>query len=353
MVRIKTDKEGLSDALNTLKGGGLVVCPSDTVYGLLVDAKNERAVQKLIAFKNRPPGKPVSVFVPGLESAASYVAMDEKQEKLTRELLPGPFTVILPSRHRVSRMLESERGTLGIRIPEYVFINELVNRYGSPLTATSANLSGRPPHYSLETLLKELPQGKKDLIDLAIDAGKLPRNKPSTVIDLSGSQVKIVRHGDVVAKERQAYETRSPAETEKTARFIVGRLLEKAAERPLVFILEGDMGAGKTIFVKGAAALFGLDSVISPTFVISYEYDINARGLRKFVHTDLFNIEDPDEFAHLGLEEYLAPGNIMFIEWGEKAGELYGKLKEKAAVIHIRMRYLTPDEREISVNSLI
>lgn len=350
MVRINKMNEALSDALNTLHAGGLVICPSDTVYGVLVDAKNAQAVEKLIAFKNRPPGKPISVFLPSLESVQDYVKADGKQEKTVRELLPGPFTIILPSTHRIDPRLESERGTLGIRLPDYRFIAELASRYGSPLTATSANLSGRPPHYSLETLLRELPAVKADLIGLAVDAGKLPRNKPSTVIDLSGSQLKIVRHGDVVSKRLKSYLTGSAAETEKTARYLVNRYLEKGSGECLVFILEGDMGAGKTVFVKGAAGLFGVDAIISPTFVVSYEYDVTGKNIHKLIHADLFNIEDASEFPHLGLEEYLKPGHLLFIEWGEKAGQLYGKLRQKARVIHISMNYLAPTEREIIVH---
>src|SRR3989344_3634264 len=179
--RTKISKE----VIETLACGGLVISPSDTVYGLLVDATNEKAVEKLIQFKNRPPGKAISIFVSDISELQSQVTVDKQQLGLVKELLPGPFTVILASKSKVSPLLESEKRTLGVRIPNYQFLLELVKKFGKPVTATSANLSGRPPHYSISSFLNDIPDTKKNLIDLIIDAGTLPRNKPSTVVDLT------------------------------------------------------------------------------------------------------------------------------------------------------------------------
>jgi L-threonylcarbamoyladenylate synthase len=238
-----------------LKQGGLVIFPSDTVYGLLVDATNEEAVKKLIAFKNRPPGKAISVFVTE-RFLNEHVTVNDSQQKLLEKLLPGPFTVILDSQHNVSKLLESEKGTLGIRIPDYELVQELVKAFGKPITATSANLGGRPPHYAVETLLKELPESKKQLIDLFVDAGKLPRNKPSTIVDLTTPQLKILRQGDVLLKDQQTFITDTPIQTRKTAQYILKKALESHKDKPIVFILEGDLGSGKTVFVKGLAEYF-------------------------------------------------------------------------------------------------
>ena len=110
--------------LQTLDSGGLVVAPSDTVYGLLVDATNETAVKKLLAFKNRPIGKPISIFVADYGMLSQQGDVQESQMQLLKRFLPGPFTVVFPSKHKVSRYLESEKGTLGIRIPSYPFITD-------------------------------------------------------------------------------------------------------------------------------------------------------------------------------------------------------------------------------------
>jgi glycosyltransferase involved in cell wall biosynthesis len=100
--------------VEVLRSGGLVVCPSDTVYGLLVDATNEEAVKKLIAFKERPVGKAISVFLDGFEMMGKVV--DTSMIKpATKSLIPGPYTFILPSLHYCSKLLESEKGTLGVR----------------------------------------------------------------------------------------------------------------------------------------------------------------------------------------------------------------------------------------------
>ena len=124
--------------------------------------------------------------------------------------------------------------------------------------------------------------------------------------------------------------------------------------RPLIFIIEGEMGVGKTIFVKGLGESLGIKNIISPTFVIYYEYDINKSKIQnpksKMVHVDLYNIQDKQEYKHLGLVNYLKPGYILCFEWGEKAGEIINLLKSKGEIIHIKMDYLNENERKITIN---
>jgi len=349
MRRIPFDENAIQESIKILKSGGLVIFPSDTVYGALVDSRNKDAIAKLIAFKNRPIGKPISVFVSDLKMMKEYVEVG-KHGLLLDKLLPGPFTVILDSKHKTDVRLESERGTLGIRIPYFSPVIQLVKKMIRPITATSANLSGRPAHYSIETLLREFSQSKKKMIDLVVDGGKLPRNKPSTVIDLTTPEIKIMRRGDMSVKDHQSFISRSSSETEKVAQFIVKKQIEKKLSKPLIFILEGDMGVGKTIFVKGAGRLFDVENITSPTYTISCEYKIKKWGLEQLIHCDLFNIEESNEFKYLGLEEYITPGNILFIEWGEKAGELYKLFKRKGEIIHVKMEYINEKERKIEIS---
>ncbi|HRN70841.1 MAG TPA: L-threonylcarbamoyladenylate synthase [Candidatus Woesebacteria bacterium] len=342
-------KKVIKQTIEVLKNGGLVVFPTDTVYGLLVDATNEKAVEKLIAFKNRPPGKAISVFVNnGIMS--DYVEVSEKTKSLLAHMLPGPFTVILPSKHKTSLLLESEKGTLGIRIPANELITELVAAYGKPITATSANLGGQSPHYSVESLLHQVSKEKHKLIDLIIDGGQLPRNKPSTVVDLSQQEIKVIRQGDILLGDVRKYISKKAEETKGLGIRIAESVLKKEEGKPIVFILVGDLGSGKTIFTKGIAEYLQAEKVISPTFVVYYEYDISVKNYKKLIHADLYNIEEEEEFEHLGLENYLKEGTIMVIEWGEKLGDLYEKFKEKAKLVYVSINYVSEEEREVKVN---
>ncbi|MEK7109678.1 MAG: L-threonylcarbamoyladenylate synthase, partial [Patescibacteria group bacterium] len=245
----------IHQTLKVLKNGGLVIFPSDTVYGLLCDATNEQAVKKLIAFKNRPAGKPISVFC-NFDSVDQLVKINSQQLTTLKQILPGPFTLILPSKHNVNRLLESEVGTLGVRIPMYQLINRLIQELGKPVTATSANLAGRSPHYSIESLLNTLTEEQKNLIDLIVDAGTLPRNKPSTVVDLSQSDVRILRQGDInFSNKSKTFLSKTSEETKNIAKKILKNVETRHASslrsKPLIFIIEGEMGVGKTVFVKG------------------------------------------------------------------------------------------------------
>ncbi|GAB4218971.1 MAG: hypothetical protein Fur009_2730 [Candidatus Microgenomates bacterium] len=368
IINLNTKYTKFSDVnklvIDVLKKGGLVIYPSDTVYGALVDATNEEAVRKLIDFKNRPPGKAISVFVSGWQMINDLVEVNENQKKILKEILPGCFTVVLKSKGKVVDLLESEKKTLGIRYILYQPIIDLVSKFKKPITATSANLGGKSPHYSIDSLLKQLPDYKKDLIDLIINAGKLPRNKPSTVIDLTTPEIKILRHGDMNFYQRQEYISNSPDETKKIAQKIIMENIEKVEKKPLVFILQGNLGVGKTIFVKGVGELFGITEIVSPTFVVLYEYDIKKcknqkskckmviknKKLKKIIHIDLYNVEEKEEFKYLGIDDYLKPGNILTIEWGEKSGEIYDKLREKGKIVLVKIEYEDKRKRKLIIN---
>jgi len=343
MKIIKINNKNINSIINQtikiLKSGGLVVFPSDTVYGLLCDATNEQAVKKLIEFKNRPPGKAISVFC-NFDLVNQLVTINSQQSTILKQILPGPFTLILPSKHKVNKLLESEAGTLGIRIPMYRYIEVLVNKFKKPITATSANLAGRSPHYSIESLLHELTEKQKQLIDLIVDAGTLARNKPSTIVDLTQSDVKILRQGNLdFPNKSKILLSNSAEETKNIAKKILKEKL-KDKNKPLIFIIEGELGVGKTVFVKGLGESLGINNIISPTFVIYYEYG-------NFYHFDLYRIEEKEEFKHLGIEKLLIPGNILCFEWGEKAGEIIDLLKSKGEIIYVQMKYISEKKREI------
>ncbi len=350
IVQIKNVE--LQGIVTCLKEGGLIIVPSDTVYGLIVDPTNRRAVEKLIAFKNRPPGKAVSIFVSDLKMLENEVDVNDRQKNLLNKLLPGPFTIVLESKHCVDKLLESERGTLGVRFPDYSFIVNLVRQYGKPLTATSANLSGRSPHYSIETLLKELPKNKKSLIDLVIDAGQLPRNKPSTIVDLSQEEVKVIRKGDLIFHKDDTFLSRSETQTKKIGQFLLNKYIHHIDLKPIVFILEGDLGTGKTVFVKGIGDAVGAKEIVSPTFVVSYEYKTRHKLVHLLAHYDLYNIQEEKEFQYLGIENYLKKYTVLCFEWGEKAGKLLEHFKEKGVVIYVKLKHVDESTREINYTIL-
>ncbi len=342
--------EIISKTLAVLKKGGLVVFPSDTVYGLLCDALNEEAVKKLLLFKNRPPGKPISVFVSDFEMMDEYVVVDPDKKKILEKLLPGPFTVVLPSKGKVIKALESEKGSLGVRIPNYPLILRLVKEYGKPITATSANVSGKGPHYTIESLLKTLSDKKKELLSLIVDAGRLPRNKPSTVIDLTGEEIKILRKGDIVLFNTESFITYSDKQTIALGEFLMEKYLKVAKEKGLVFIVEGDLGVGKTQFAKGVGKFLGVEDVISPSFVTYYEY--KAEKVEFFYHFDLYAVEEVSELEELKIGSLVGPDKVVLIEWGEKIGQVFEELRKKTFLLYIQMEYRGEKEREIKVSHI-
>lgn len=340
------------ELIKNLNRGALNVIPSDTVYGLAVDAGSENAVKRLIDFKSRPAGRAISVFVGCLEEAKKYVVISPDQEKIINQRLPAALTMVLQSKHKLAQSLESEKGTLGIRIVQFDFITELVKRFGRPITATSANLTSRSAHYSVPSLLKSLSSKKKSQLDLVVDWGRLKRNKPSTVVDLTSPNLKILRRGDVLVDSYSKFISLTPTQTKKSAQSFIIDLLKRHADRPIVILIEGELGVGKTLLIKGIGEYLGIKNIISPTYVISYEYQVAKKPIKNFYHLDLYRLAEKEEFDNLGVMDMLKPGNLICIEWGEKSGDLIETFKTKAQVVYIKMKYLDKERREIKYENI-
>lgn len=173
-------KPNLSKAVEAIKSGKVLVCPTDTVYGLVCDAGNKKAVDKIYKIKKRPKNKLLPVFVKDIKMAKKFVKINSKQEKFLKKTWPGAVTAVL------------KKEEPAIRIPNYKFVLELIERIGGPLTESSANISGKPASTKIKEVLRQF-EGKKYQPDLVIDAGNLKPSRPSQVIDLTGPEPKVLR----------------------------------------------------------------------------------------------------------------------------------------------------------------
>jgi L-threonylcarbamoyladenylate synthase len=185
-------KKIIEVASKAIEEGKVLICPTDTVYGLLCDAENKKAVTKLFKIKNRPMGKPIPIFVRNIEMAKNFAFIDTWQEKILNKLWPGKVTAILKRKDKLPKILFGKKKTIGLRIPDYKFINILFKKLNIPLTGTSANISGKPASTKIKEVINQF-KNKNNQPDLILDAGNLKPSSPSTVIDLTGKRIKILR----------------------------------------------------------------------------------------------------------------------------------------------------------------
>src|SRR3989338_11618477 len=188
--------EIIQKAADVIRRGGAVVYPTDTVYGLGVDALKPYAVERLFKIKKRPMTKPAPVLVKDIEMAKKLAFIDRKTEKILTEVWPGAVTVVLEKRNSVHEILTGGKRTIGLRIADYQITQALMEQLDTPLTATSANFSGQAPFLCAEDIVRifEKVYPRPDLI---LDAGRLSASQPSTLLYLTGPKPKILRVGPV------------------------------------------------------------------------------------------------------------------------------------------------------------
>jgi len=188
----KNLKTIIETVVKSIKQEKVIVCPTDTVYGLIADATNKKAVEKLLKIKKRNGQKPIPIFIKDLKTAKKLSRIDKEQEKFLKKVWPGKVTAVLTRKDKLPKILFGKRTTIGLRIPKYKLVQDLLKKINRPLTGTSANISGKSTTTKIKKIIKQF-KNQKFQPDLILDAGDLKPSKPSTVIDLTGSKQKILR----------------------------------------------------------------------------------------------------------------------------------------------------------------
>jgi len=357
IIKLTTNNQTtvLAQAVACLQKGGLIIYPTETVYGAGVDATNPQAVQKLLSYKTRREGKPLSIAVSDRKMASLYVEINQQAKNLYQQFLPGPYTVISQSKNNLAPGVASEFNTIGVRIPQYELVVKLVQLLQQPITATSANASGKKRPYAIADLLNNLSQKQKNQIDLIIDAGILPKNEPSVVIDTTLSTPLTMRDTreqystTAKAKPRiSVFISQNDQETQELAGKILLKYWTQLKTTGLIIGLDGELGAGKTIFAKGIAQFLQIEAKItSPTYTYLKEYQYNRHQVRgNFYHLDLWRVAAAQDLHSLAIDQLCQPKNILAIEWWTQATSLLSTIKPK---LLLKIEVLKNNHRQITL----
>lgn len=194
-------EKAAAKAAEVLKKGGIVLYPTDTLYGLGVDATNEKAILALKELKGREKKKPISIIVSSVEDIPIYAHMNEIAKSLAAHFFPGALTLVMPGTENISKELMLN-DAIGVRIPADPFCAALAQTFGKPFTTTSANKSGRETPRTVQEVLQQFGNHAHD-IALAIDAGPKDGAKPSTVVLCVSETAHILREGAILREVLQ------------------------------------------------------------------------------------------------------------------------------------------------------
>lgn len=185
--------------IKALRENKAVVLPTDTSYGLAVNALRPNAVSRVFKIKKRSKKEPLSIMVRDIYMASKFAWLDLRTKKLFNQFLPGPLTLVVKKK-KLPKNLTAGKGSVGLRIPDHKIISKVIAKINFPITATSANVSGKKEPYTVEEILRQY-KNKKSSPDIIVNAGKLARRRPSTIIDLTGEKIKLIRRGPIKFKD--------------------------------------------------------------------------------------------------------------------------------------------------------
>lgn len=180
----------INKAVEVLRNGGIIIYPTDTVYGLGCDIFNKDAVEQIYMIKNETDTKLFSFLCSDLKDISKYAKVSNFAYKSMKKLIPGPYTFVLPAAKDVPKKLWTKRKTVGIRVPDNEIARILVNELGNPIISTSATT--RKGELIFDPL--ELKTVFNTSVDLMLSMGAL-NGVPSSIIDLSGEEAEIIREG--------------------------------------------------------------------------------------------------------------------------------------------------------------
>jgi L-threonylcarbamoyladenylate synthase len=186
----------IREAAAVLRRGGLVAYPTETFYALGAVALDGDAVERLARVKGRRDGKPLPLLAADVAAVAQVAALDGPAARLAERFWPGPLTLVLPARAVLPAAVTAGTGTVGIRVPGGDVARALAAAAGAPLVATSANLAGEPPPARAGAIAAEL----RARLDHVLDGGATPGGLASTVAEVVGGRVRVLRAGPIPAE---------------------------------------------------------------------------------------------------------------------------------------------------------
>jgi L-threonylcarbamoyladenylate synthase len=194
----RPDESVIAEAASILQTGGVVAYPTETFYGLGADGRNEDAIKKIFLIKGRRFKNPISVIICDAGDVRDLAeAIPKLALRLMEQFWPGALTIVFKASPNLSRLLTAGTGKIGIRLSSHPVATALARKLGHPITATSANLSGRHECTSAD----EVIQGIGDRIDAVMDGGQTPGGLGSTIVDVTTDPPAILREG-VISKHK-------------------------------------------------------------------------------------------------------------------------------------------------------
>lgn len=186
--------KAIEQIVEVLKKGGLIIYPTDTVYGLGCDITNHKAIEKICRIRGIKPEKANFSFIcSDLRHISDYIKpIDTATFRVLKKALPGPFTFILNANNNVPKLLSSNKKTVGIRVPDNEIAQEIVRQLGNPILSTSIRDDDEVIEYSTDPEL--IHEKYEDLVDIVIDGG-YGDNEASTVVDCTAGDFEIIREG--------------------------------------------------------------------------------------------------------------------------------------------------------------
>ncbi len=185
------DKRVINQALRILEDNGIIIYPTDTVYGMGCLINTRKALKRLYSIKRKRPDKPFSFICHNIKQASQYAIIDDRNFKIITDLTPGPYTFVLPAKKTTPRDLRSQENTVGIRIPANDLILELVKEAQIPLITTSVTID----NFFTSNCIDDIINYYEYLVDLIIVDEEFQPTQPSTILDLTSEEIKILREG--------------------------------------------------------------------------------------------------------------------------------------------------------------
>ena len=196
--RNEIDDKKLQEVANIIRQGGIVVFPTETVYGIGTNGLDSKSISKLYHVKQRPLNKPISLLVSSLEMVKAVTEnISDIEYKLMEAFFPGPLTIILKKNKAVPNNLTNNTDTVGIRLPDNIIARKLIEYANVPIATPSANISGRSSGTNIQDIIKDFG----DKVDYYIDGGPSELGIGSTIVKIDGNEPIILRKGSISEEE--------------------------------------------------------------------------------------------------------------------------------------------------------